>query len=362
MSDSNGIDFARMISCPLPEVRLRAHAAGPRQRGNAHRRLDPAALSCRLWQRPVPALWRTRRRSTLSSRVRRQGPDRVHDRFVRGPAALFPGRRHRQAGGPRHGQRPGGRRRDAALSFRPRSSSKKACRWPTCGGSSPRCEARAREAGVALVTGDTKVVDRGKGDQIFITTSGVGIVARRILSSHPQCAAGRPDPGFRHDRRPRHRHHVGARRDRVRDGAGKRFRLAEWSDARHARGMPNDSLHARSDTRRAVQCAERTGWRLKGRRQASRSRDSRAAGSSAACEMLGLDPFYVANEGKLIAVVPPHDADRLLGVMHGHPLGRNAAIIGEVVDDHRGMVILQSFIGGERLVTMLTGEQLPRIC
>ena len=82
----------------------------------------------------------------------------------------------------------------------------------------------------------------------------------------------------------------------------------------------------------------------------------------AACDMLGLDPLYVANEGKLIAVVPPQDADRLLDVMHGHPQGRNAAIIGEVVDDHRGMVILQSCIGGERLVSMLTGEQLPRIC
>ncbi len=82
----------------------------------------------------------------------------------------------------------------------------------------------------------------------------------------------------------------------------------------------------------------------------------------AACAMLGLDPLYVANEGKLVAVVPPQDADRLLDVMHGHPLGQSAAIIGEVVDDHRGMVILQSCIGGERLVSMLTGEQLPRIC
>ena len=82
----------------------------------------------------------------------------------------------------------------------------------------------------------------------------------------------------------------------------------------------------------------------------------------AACEMLGLDPLYVANEGKLIAVVPPEDADRLVEVMRAHPLGRDAAIIGEVVAEHPGMVTLRSLIGGERVVTMLAGEQLPRIC
>ena len=71
--------------------------------------------------------------------------------------------------------------------------------------------------------------------------------------------------------------------------------------------------------------------------------------------MLGLDPLYVANEGKLVAVVPPRDAEHLLAVMQEHPLGRNAAEIGEVVDEHRGMVILRSLIGGQRVVTMLAG-------
>jgi hydrogenase expression/formation protein HypE len=82
----------------------------------------------------------------------------------------------------------------------------------------------------------------------------------------------------------------------------------------------------------------------------------------AACEMLGLDPLYVANEGKLMAVVPAEDAERLLAAMREQPLGRHAAIIGEVVADHPKMVIQRSAIGGERLVTMLAGEQLPRIC
>jgi hydrogenase expression/formation protein HypE len=82
----------------------------------------------------------------------------------------------------------------------------------------------------------------------------------------------------------------------------------------------------------------------------------------AACEMLGLDSLYVANEGKLIAVVPPCDAEKVLAAMRGHPRGRDAAVIGEVVADHPGLVTLKSVVGGERVVSMLAGEQLPRIC
>ena len=81
-----------------------------------------------------------------------------------------------------------------------------------------------------------------------------------------------------------------------------------------------------------------------------------------ACEMLGLDPLYVANEGKLIAVVPPQDAGRVLDAMRSHPLGKDAALVGTVVADHPGMVLLRSRVGGERVVTLLAGEQLPRIC
>jgi hydrogenase expression/formation protein HypE len=82
----------------------------------------------------------------------------------------------------------------------------------------------------------------------------------------------------------------------------------------------------------------------------------------AACEILGLDPLYVANEGKLIAVVPREDADRLLDTMRSHPLGRDAAIIGEVTETHPRIVTIKSSVGGERVVAMLAGEQLPRIC
>jgi hydrogenase expression/formation protein HypE len=78
--------------------------------------------------------------------------------------------------------------------------------------------------------------------------------------------------------------------------------------------------------------------------------------------MLGLDPLYVANEGKLLAVVPAEDAERLVKMMRTHPLGRKAVVIGAVTSEHRGLVIMRSLVGGERVVTMLAGEQLPRIC
>ena len=81
-----------------------------------------------------------------------------------------------------------------------------------------------------------------------------------------------------------------------------------------------------------------------------------------ACEILGLDILYVANEGKLLAIVPPETADGLLAVMRAHPLGRKAAVIGDIVAEHPGMVVMRSLVGGTRVVTMLAGEQLPRIC
>jgi hydrogenase expression/formation protein HypE len=82
----------------------------------------------------------------------------------------------------------------------------------------------------------------------------------------------------------------------------------------------------------------------------------------AACEILGLDPLYVANEGKLIAIVAAEHADALVTVMRRHPLGTDASIIGEIVSEHRGTVVMRSVAGGSRIVPMLAGEQLPRIC
>jgi hydrogenase expression/formation protein HypE len=218
------------------------------------------------------------------------------------------------------------------------------------------------EAGVALVTGDTKVVDRGKGDQVFITTSGIGVVPEgRALSIR----AARPGDrilvsGTLGDH--------GVAILSVREGL--EFETVLESDSAPLADLTRVMLEAcpgircmRDPTRGGLSsalnelaAASRVGVEL---REAAIPLRPEVRG---ACEMLGLDPLYVANEGKLIAVAPPAEADRLLEAMRRHPLGRNAALIGEVVAEHPGMVVMRSLVGGERVVTMLAGEQLPRIC
>jgi hydrogenase expression/formation protein HypE len=219
-----------------------------------------------------------------------------------------------------------------------------------------------REAGVMLIAGDTKVVDRGKGDQVFISTTGVGIVPEgRTLSIR----RARPGDvivvsGTLGDH--------GIAIMSVREGI--EFETLLVSDTAPLHGLVRTMLEAcpgirgmRDPTRGGVSSAlnelaraANVGVVLDEAALPIR-RDVRGA-----CEMLGLDPLYVANEGKLIAVVPREDAHQLVDVMRADPLGRDAAIIGEVVAQHPGMVTLRSLVGGERVVTMLTGEQLPRIC
>jgi len=218
------------------------------------------------------------------------------------------------------------------------------------------------EAGVQLVTGDTKVVDRGKGDQVFITTSGIGLVPEgRSLSIR--------------NARPGDRILVsgtigdhGIAIMSVREGI--EFETVLESDT-----VPlTDLVRVMLDTCpsvRALRDPTRGGVSSTLNELANASRVGVVLEESAlpvraevrgACEMLGFDPLYVANEGKLIAVVPPEDSARVVDVMRAHPLGRNAAEIGTVVADHPGMVLLRSRVGGERIVTLLAGEQLPRIC
>jgi hydrogenase expression/formation protein HypE len=217
-------------------------------------------------------------------------------------------------------------------------------------------------AGVQLVTGDTKVVDRGKGDQLFITTTGIGLVPQnRNLSIR----SARPGDrivvsGTIGDH--------GIAIMSVREGI--EFETVLESDTASLGELTQAMLKAcpaircmRDPTRGGVSSAlnelavaSRVGVRL------VESAIPIRAEVHAACEMLGLDPLYVANEGKLIAVAPPKDADRLLDTMRSHPLGKNAAIIGEVVAAPAGMVLMRSLVGGERVVTLLAGEQLPRIC
>jgi len=218
------------------------------------------------------------------------------------------------------------------------------------------------EAGVSLVTADTKVVDRGKGDQIFITTTGIGLVPEGCtLSIH----AARPGDrilvsGTIGDH--------GIAIMSVREGI--EFETVLESDTAplvnlvqailaacpRVRAMRDPTRGGLSSALHELADASRVGVKLTESAIPLR-REVRAA-----CEMLGLDPLYVASEGKLIAVVPAEDADRLLAAMRAHPLGQCAAIIGEVVGEHAGMVTIRSPLGLERIVTMLAGEQLPRIC
>jgi hydrogenase expression/formation protein HypE len=219
-----------------------------------------------------------------------------------------------------------------------------------------------REASVTLVTGDTKVVDRGKGDQLFITTSGIGVMpSGRSLSIR---AARAGDQILVSGTIGDH----GIAIMSVREGI--EFETALESDTAPLYDLVRVMLEA---------CPEIRCMRDPTRGGLSSALNELAAASGvgvkltessipvrrevrAACEMLGLDPLYVANEGKLIAVVPPAGAENVLAAMRERALGRNAAIIGEVVTDHPGMVTLKSLVGGERVVSMLAGEQLPRIC
>ena len=223
-------------------------------------------------------------------------------------------------------------------------------------------KAAADEAGVTVVAGDTKVVDRGKGDQIFITTTGVGLVpADRVLS----VASARPGDrvivsGTIGDH--------GMAIMSVREGL--EFETTLESDTAALNGLTEAMLHEvvgiramRDPTRGGVssalnEVAAASGVGVELVETAIPLRDS----VRGACEILGLDPLYVANEGKLLAIVAPTAADQLLRVMRQHPLGRDAAIIGAITAGHPRTVVMRSVAGGTRVVPMLAGEQLPRIC
>jgi hydrogenase expression/formation protein HypE len=219
-----------------------------------------------------------------------------------------------------------------------------------------------REAGVALVTGDTKVVDRGKGDKIFITTTGLGVVPEGVSLS---AANARPGDkvlvsGTMGDH--------GMAIMSVREGL--EFESAIVSDTAPLAGLAAEILRACPETRcmrdptrggLAATLNELAGASNVGIRIEESSVPVRPA-VRGACEILGLDPLYVANEGKLAAVVPANGAPAALAAMRSHPLGRDAAVIGEIVADHPDAVTVRSPAGGERILTVPAGEQLPRIC
>lgn len=220
----------------------------------------------------------------------------------------------------------------------------------------------ADRAGVALVTGDTKVVDRGKGDKLFINTSGIGMVRDNANIRPARAAIG--DKIIISGQIAVH----GIAIMSVREGLEFETEIASdtaplngLADAMFATG--HDIHVLRDPTRGGVTSAlseiaeaAQVGIRLD---ESSLPISEEIKG---ACELLGLDPLYVANEGKLLAIVPPAAAGDLLAAMRAHPLGKDAAIIGEVVADHPRFITMRTRVGGTRVVDMLSGEQLPRIC
>jgi hydrogenase expression/formation protein HypE len=220
----------------------------------------------------------------------------------------------------------------------------------------------AATAGVALVTGDTKVVDRGKADKIFINTSGIGVVPEGV-NVHP----GRARPGDKVIVSGEIATH-GIAIMSVREGL--EFETEISSDTAPLDGLVSTLLAAVSDihvlrdpTRGGITSAlseiaqnARVGIHL------DEARIPISEEVKGACEILGLDPLYVANEGKLLAIVSADQANPALAAMRAHPLGQKAAVIGSVTGDHPGFVTMKTRIGGTRVVEMLSGEQLPRIC
>ncbi len=220
----------------------------------------------------------------------------------------------------------------------------------------------AAVAGVPVVTGDTKVVERGKGDGVFITTTGVGVVPEGVVISGERARAGDAilvsgSMGDHGVAIMSSRENLGFETTIESDSAALHTLVAAMVEAVpdiHCLRDPTRGGLATTLNELAQQSA--VGMKL----QESRIPINPAV--SAACELLGLDPLYVANEGKLVCLCAQHDAQRLLQVMQAHPLGQQAAIVGEVVEDSHNLVQMETAFGGSRVVDWLAGEQLPRIC
>jgi hydrogenase expression/formation protein HypE len=224
----------------------------------------------------------------------------------------------------------------------------------------------AEVAGVRIVAGDTKVVDKGKGDGIFINTAGVGVVPQDVRLGAREVQAG--DRILVSGQIGNHGVAVMAERN------GITFDPPVVSDTAALNGIVAELLlavpHAvrmmRDPTRGGLattlkEIALETGLCLTLREESLPV----PGGVRGACDLLGLDPLYVANEGIFIACVAAESAEAALAALHAHPLGQHAAVIGAVEaanERSRGMVLLKTGIGGTRIIDMLAGEQLPRIC
>ncbi|MEW6613555.1 MAG: hydrogenase expression/formation protein HypE [Pseudomonadota bacterium] len=222
--------------------------------------------------------------------------------------------------------------------------------------------AAARQAGVPIVTGDTKVVEQGKGDGVFITTTGIGVVPADVRVSGDRARPG--DKILLSGTLGDHGVAIMSLRENLSFGTSIASDTAALHELVAAMLAAVPDIHCLRDPTRGGlgatlnELARQSGVGMHIDEAALPIRTEVAA----ACEFLGLDPLYVANEGKLVAICAPEDADRLLAAMRAHPLGREAAVIGEVRADPHHFVQMTTSFGGSRIVDWLSGEQLPRIC
>ena len=220
----------------------------------------------------------------------------------------------------------------------------------------------ANAVGVEIITGDTKVVEKGKGDELFINTTGIGLIAEGV-----EFSADRANPGDKillSGSIGEHGIAILAQRE------GLEFESAIQSDSAALHTLVSEMLQVS----RGIRCMRdptRGGLSSALNEIAAQSRVSMGLEErailvreevSGACELLGLDPMYVANEGKLLAIIDAAATDAVLQAMHAHPLGKNAQLIGTVTQGNPGLVTMRTTLGTTRIVDMLAGDQLPRIC
>jgi hydrogenase expression/formation protein HypE len=220
----------------------------------------------------------------------------------------------------------------------------------------------AASAGVAIVTGDTKVVEKGKGDGLFINTTGIGVVPDGVRLSASQARPGDKVilSGFIGD----HGIAILARREglefdtEIQSDSAPLHELVEamLGASREIRCMRDPTRGGLSSTLNEI--ASQSGVSI----QIEESKIPVHEEVRGACELLGLDPLYVANEGKLVAIVAPEAADAILAAMRTHARGADAVLIGTVGDKHAGLVTMKTAFGSTRIVDVLAGDQLPRIC
>jgi len=223
-------------------------------------------------------------------------------------------------------------------------------------------KAAVEEARVEIIAGDTKVVNRGGADKLFINTSGIGVVQQGVDISGANARVA--DKVILSGAIGDHGIAVMSQRE------GLRFSVPIQSDCAPLNGLVSEMLEASSQTH-CLRDPTRGGLATtlnEFARQSNvgiRIEEEKIPvhdGVRAACELLGFDPLYVANEGKLVAIVASDDADKVLDRMKRNSYGADACIIGEVTDERRGRVIMKTRLGASRIVDMLSGELLPRIC